>query len=109
MDAFATAWDACLVTHEGQQIATLKCVPILFQNLVNAGLTLAGVIAVIFIIWSGIKFVTSGGDPKQVEGARKTLTFAIIGLLIVLLSFFIIFVISYLTGAKCIETVGFEC
>jgi len=83
-------------------VATLACIPIVFNNVVDWAIALAGLTAVFFIIFAGIKFLTSGGDPKQVEGARKTLTYAIIGLIIVFLSFAIIKLIGTITGASCI-------
>ncbi|MCL6096889.1 MAG: pilin [Patescibacteria group bacterium] len=96
-------WGSCVENG----VATLSCIPIIFKNVVNWALILAGITAVFFIIFSGIKFITSGGDPKQVEGARQTVTWAIIGLLIVLFSFGIINIIAGLTGASCIKEFGF--
>lgn len=87
--------------------ASLECIPVVFKNVVFAALLFAGVVAVFLIIYSGIKFITSGGDPKQVEGARHTMTYAIIGLVVILLSFFIINLIANITGATCILNFGF--
>ena len=98
-------WGDC-VGSDG--VATLSCIPIIFKNVINWALILAGTAAIFFIIFSGIKFITSGGDPKQVEGARKTATWAIIGLLIILFSFAIINIIGIITGATCINTFGFD-
>ena len=97
-------WDKCL--EKG--VATLNCIPIVFSNILNWALAFAGVAALFLIILSGIKFITSGGDPKQVEGARHTLTYAIIGLLIILFSFLILNLISYVTGVECIKVFGFD-
>ena len=88
-------------------VATLNCLPNLFSNVLNALLAFSGVAALFFIILSGIKLTTSGGDPKQIEGARQTLTYAIIGLLVILLSFFIINLISTVTNVGCIKQFGF--
>lgn len=85
------------------KVATLQCIPAVLSNVVDWALGLAGIVAVFFIIFSGIKFLTSGGDPKQVEGARKTLTYAIIGLIIVFFSFAIIKLMGTITGATCIS------
>jgi hypothetical protein len=102
-------WDSCLdKTVDPTGVATLQCLPIIFKNLINWGLILAGTVAVIFIILSGFRFITSGGDPKQVEEARKTATWAIIGLLIILFSFGIINIIASITGAGCITEFGFN-
>lgn len=96
-------WGKCVQNG----VATLDCIGPLFQNIIGAALNLAGVVALFFIIFSGFKYITSGGDPKQLEGARQTLTYAIIGLLIILFSFFIINVIAETTGATCIKLFGF--
>lgn len=95
------AWGECVVGKE--QVATLKCIPAVFENLITAAVVFAGVVAVIFIIVAGYKYLTSGGDPKKLEGAQKTLTFAIIGLFLIVFSFLIINLISYVTGVSCIK------
>lgn len=94
----------CLVNG----IATLDCVPGLIKTLIEWLLGLSGSAAVFLIIFAGIKFIMSGGEAKQAEDARKTLTFAVIGLLVILLSFFVINIISTLTGVGCIQMLGFS-
>jgi hypothetical protein len=68
-----------------------------------------GATAIILIIYAGIRLGMSGGDPKQVQSARQIMTYAIIGLVLVLSSFAIILAISYLTGTKCITTLNLGC
>lgn len=99
-------WGTC--AQGADKVATLSCLKVVFNNVINWALGLAGLAAVFFIIYAGIKFLTSGGDPKQVEGARKTLTYAIAGLIVVFLAFAIIKVIGTITGANCINTFGFD-
>lgn len=50
----------------------------------------ATLLAFLFLIFGGVKWITSGGDKTGVESARKTITFAIIGLVVVLSSYLII-------------------
>jgi len=88
-------------------IPTLRCIPAIFGNLINTGIALAGIVAVFFITTSGIKFITSGGDPGRVAEARRTLTFAVVGLLIVVLSFTILKVVGKITGTDC-KVLGIE-
>lgn len=59
-------------------------------------LTVAILLAFFFVIFGGFKWLMSSGDKKQVEEAQKTLQYAIIGLVVVLLSFFIINFIGFL-------------
>ncbi len=89
-------------------VATLECIPAVVRLAIDWLFIFAGIAALFFIFFAGFKFMTSGGDPKQVEGARKTLTFAIIGLVVILLSFAVINLISQLTGATCILNFGFN-
>lgn len=44
----------------------------------------AGVVAVIVIIVGGIRYVTSNGDSSQIQSAKNTVTYAVIGLLVVI-------------------------
>lgn len=87
---------------------SLACIPVFIGNITSALVPLAGVAALILIIFSGIRFLTSGGDPLKVEGAKKTLTFAIIGFVIVLMAFVIIKIFSRVSGVEC-NIIGVNC
>ncbi|GHU07568.1 hypothetical protein FACS189431_2330 [Alphaproteobacteria bacterium] len=56
-----------------------------------------GIICVLFIIFGGIRYATSGGDPEKVKNAKNTLLYAIIGLAIALLAAVIV---NLVTGAS---------
>lgn len=47
---------------------------------------IAGALAVIFIIISGIQYVTSAGSPQKAAKARLTLLYAVLGLIIAVLA-----------------------
>lgn len=79
-------------------IATISDLGDLFKNVVSYALGFAGIVLFILLIIGGFKFITSGGDPKAVEGARKTLTSAIAGLVIIIISFLILVLITKITG-----------
>lgn len=49
-------------------------------------LRLAGLVAVAFIIWGGIQYVISQGDPSKTKDAQQTIINALIGLAIALVS-----------------------
>ena len=97
-------WNSC--TPNG--IPTLRCIPIVFNNLIYWALIFAGVVAVFFIIVAGLKYINSGGDQKQVQGARQTLTWAIIGLIVILFSFFLVNILATTLGVTCILNFGFD-
>lgn len=89
-------------------VVTIDCILPLFANIIFWLLMLSGTVALFFIVFGGFKLLTSGGDPKNVEGARKTITWAIIGLVVVLLSFGIVSFIGETTGVACIREFGFS-
>lgn len=47
-------------------------------------LRIAGIVAIVFVIWGGVKMQTSLGNPEQLAGARTTLINALVGLVIVI-------------------------
>lgn len=65
-------------------------------NLINAAFVFAAIIALGYLIWGGIKWITSGGEKSGVEGARNHIIAAIIGLVVIFLSYFIINIILYI-------------
>lgn len=70
-------------------------------------ITIAFVIAILialgFLVWGGIKWITSGGDKTAVEGARNHIIAAIIGLIIVFLAFFILNLVLGLFGLSLLN------
>lgn len=58
-------------------------------NIVNFFLFFLGFIATIMIIYGGIMYVTSGGG-ENVEKAKKVLIYAVIGIIVILLSFAVV-------------------
>jgi uncharacterized membrane protein len=56
------------------------------KTVVNIMSLIVGIVAVIMIIYGGLRYITSGGDSNSVGGAKNTLIYAIIGLVIVALA-----------------------
>lgn len=47
-------------------------------------------IAVLFIVLGGLRYVASQGDPQKIEGAKNTILFAVIGLIVMLSAYTIV-------------------
>jgi hypothetical protein len=75
----------------------------ILSNALTILIVAAVIAALITIIWAGIKWTTSDGDKQKVAAARARLTWGIIGLVIVLLSIFIINVLSSLFGVNLLN------
>jgi hypothetical protein len=65
-------------------------------NVIEIMLQLVGFIAVGYIITGGFKFLTSTGSPDDIVKARKTITNAVIGLVI---SIFSVAIVNVVAGA----------
>lgn len=89
-------------------IAKLGCLPFYLGNIINGMFALSAIATIILIILSGIRLLSSGGDAARVAKARASLYYSIIGFVIVLSSFLILRVISFITGAECINALGFD-
>lgn len=61
----------------------------LLTNALNLTYFIAGVVAVIVIISAGLMYTTSSGDSSRVAKAKNLLTYAIVGLVVVLTAFVI--------------------
>jgi amino acid transporter len=79
----------------------------LLTNLLSSIITTLTVVASlafsIYFIIGGIKWITSGGDKTKAEEAKTQMTQAAIGLIIVVVSFFIIGIISNVLGLDILD------
>lgn len=82
----------------GDTPASFIDIEYVFKNVVGIILGFVGIVFFILLISSGLKFMTSGGDPKALEGAKKTLTLAIGGLILIVLTYLILVLIWQITG-----------
>ncbi len=62
----------------------------------------AGIVLLLNIISSGLKMMTSKGDPKVLQGAQAKLTTSAIGILILFTSFWIVQLIMKFIGVNTV-------
>lgn len=62
-------------------------------HIINYLLTFLGLAAVAFIVYAGFLMVTAGGDDGQLEKGKNVITWAVIGIVIILLSYGIVNVV----------------
>ncbi|MCD4756619.1 pilin [bacterium] len=56
-----------------------------FDGVIDSIVPVGILLAVVMIILSGYKWMTSAGNPEKIQQAQATLTWAIIGLVVLLL------------------------
>jgi ABC-type phosphate transport system permease subunit len=64
--------------------------------LLNWFLVIVAIIAFVYLVLQGLKYITSGGDAAKATEARNGIINAIIGIIVIVLAFFIIrFAVSF--------------
>lgn len=97
--AAAVDWsseDKCII----QEAATIRCIVPLFKNIVMGVLALTGVALFVMLLMGGFNFLLSGGDAKKLEMAKGTLTNAVIGLVVIVCAYLIIYTVEVFTGVR---------
>lgn len=74
-------------------------------DVINALLLFAGAVAVLFLIIGGFRYVVSTGNPDQVEAAKKTILYAILGLIIIFIAFVLVKLVQQYLGVTGTYTV----
>ena len=62
----------------------------IFANITNTLIFLVGAISVIMIIVGGLRYVLSNGDAKQTTSAKDTIFYAVIGVVVAIISYAIV-------------------
>lgn len=69
-----------------------------FSTISDVLLFIIGAVAVIMIIIGGLRYVLSGGDATQVQAAKNTILYSLVGVVVAILAYAIVnFVISNFT------------
>ena len=85
------------VCSESRLVLFAKPIICIVQDLILFLLSIIGGIALIMIIFSGILYIFVGGNPEAQTKAKKNFSYAIIGLIFVLISYAIINIITDLS------------
>lgn len=73
-------------------------------QIVSILLIIAIVLALIYLVYGGIKWITSGGDKQKVDGARSHITAAIVGLVLALAAYLILNLVTYIFTGTTFQT-----
>lgn len=60
------------------------------MTIINTILYILGIVAVIMIVIGGFRYVVSNGDSSAITGAKNTIFYAVIGLVVAILAFTIV-------------------
>ena len=82
-------------------------VPGIISNVIKIILVAAALIAFIYLVLGGIKWITSGGDKEKTAVAQSTLTAALVGLVIVFAAWAIIRLLEVFFGIQILSSLVF--
>ena len=78
--------------------AGLKQIEDVFKNVISVVVGLAFIACLIVLIMAGIKYLTSGGEPKAIQSAHQTVTWALLGILFMAVGWIVLQLIKNFTG-----------
>lgn len=67
-------------------------------NIINLALGLLSLIAVVMIIIGGFTWLTSGGNEEKVDKAKKTISAAVVGMIIIMLAWALVLFVTRTTA-----------
>lgn len=82
----------------GPKPAGLDQIEQVFSSIISVIVGLGFVILVMMLVWAGFKYLTSGGEPKAVQSAHQTVTWALLGVLFMAIAWLILQLIKVFTG-----------
>ena len=78
------------------------------MNLIAYGLSLLGIIFLVLVVWSGLQWMSAGGNEDKIGEAKKRISRASIGLGITLSAFIISYAVYAFLTEQYLDTAGTE-
>ncbi len=82
------------------EIATIQGIECLLANVLSVAMTVIGLAAFVMLIYGAFLYMTSGGSSKGTEAGKQALTYAVIGIIVGLMSFWVLQLIRDFTGVE---------
>ena len=80
----------------------------IFNILLSLAFFVAGVAMFFNLVIGGIQWISSGGDPKALDSARRRLTNAVVGLIIVVAAYAIALILQQVFGIRIVSGFSFS-
>ena len=69
-----------------------------FSNVISVIVGLGFIALLVMLVWAGFKYLMSGGEPKAVQAAHQTVTWALLGIVFMAIAWLILQLIKAFTG-----------
>lgn len=84
--------------NSGPCPAGLKQIEDIFVNVISVIVGLGFIAMLVMLVMAGIKYLTSGGEPKAIQSAHQTVTWALLGVVLMAIAWLILQLIKNFTG-----------
>lgn len=84
----------------GPDAAGLQEIEDMVGNIISVVVGLSFVALLSLLVWAGIKYLTSEGEPKAVQAAHQVATWALFGILFLAVAWLILQLIQAFTGVN---------
>lgn len=84
----------------GPPAAGLQEIQNVLKNVISSIVGLGIIAMFVMIVMAGYKFLRSGGDPKSIESAKQTITWAILGMTFMAVAWLLMRLIFEVTGVN---------
>lgn len=92
--------DTVVPASEVTRNETVSTIPELIGNMIDFILPVIAAVAVLMVIYGGVLYITSGGDPEKTGKAKKTLLWAVLGVMVVVLAYAIVVTLNNIAVDK---------
>ena len=83
-----------------QGYADLDELNAVFESVLNNVAIAGAFLAFAALLYGGFRYIVAQGDPKQISGARSTITWAILGLSLIIVAWLVLLFIEQFTDIK---------
>lgn len=97
-EAFAVVEEVTLGNNQPGGVTRNTTVGNIISNALLIVFIVAGLAVLVFLIWGAFDWITSGGDKEKVSAARRKITNAFIGLVLLALAAFLVTLIGQVVG-----------
>lgn len=84
----------------GPSPAGLAEIEQVFGNVISVVVGLGFIASLVLLVFAGIKYITSGGEPKAIQAAHQTVTWALLGILFLAIAWLILQLVQAFTGVE---------
>lgn len=87
----------------GQPPAGLDQVENVFERVISGSAGLAFIALFVILVVAGIRFLTSGGEPKTIASARDAITWALLGVLFLAIGWLVLQIVAVYTNVDVLK------